>query len=235
MQKVLIIGASRGIGAACVRRFARAGAQVAFTYAASEEKALALSAETGATAIRCDAADAAAMQALPGQLPFVPDTLIYAAGIAKTSLIQDVSVAEWEHLFAVNVTGAFLMARAFLPALISMKKGSITFITSMWGEVGASCEAAYSATKGALIAFAKALAKEEGPSGIRVNCVSPGVIDTDMMACYSAEDKASLAEETPLGRLGMPDEVADTVYYLSSEEARFVSGAVVRVNGGFIT
>lgn len=234
MRKILVIGGSRGIGAACVRRFALQGDRVAFTYKSSGEKAAALAQETGTTGLQCDAGNVEEMLSLTGRLPFSPDTLIYCAGIAHTGLIQDMTPAEWDGLFDTDVRGAFLMVKAFVPRMIYAGRGSILLVSSMWGEVGASCEAAYSAAKAALIGFARALAKELGPSGIRVNCVSPGVVDTDMMACYGDGDKRALASDTPLGRLGEPDDIARCIDFLVSDNASFITGADLPVNGGYV-
>ena len=237
MKTVLITGGSRGIGEAMVRLYAEQGWRVAFTYLNSEEKALTLSRGTGALALRCDAkseADTAAMaeQVLRkfGHL----DALICNAGISYTGLLQDMTVSQWDELFAVHVRGAFLSTRAFLPGMISRQSGSILYVSSMWGQVGASCEAAYSACKAALIGLGKALAKEAGPSGVRVNCLCPGVIQTDMLREYSREDLQVLADDTPLCRLGTPQDVARAAFFLSSEDASFITGQVLGVNGGFV-
>lgn len=229
-----MIGGSRGIGAECVRRFSSLGDRVAFTYKSSTEEALSLSRATGAAALQCDAADTEGMLTLPERMSFRPDTLVYSAGIAHVGLIQDMLPEEWDRLFSVDVRGAFLAVKAFAPDMISRHGGCIVFIASMWGEAGASCEAAYSAAKAALIGFSKALARELGPSGIRVNTVSPGVVDTDMMAGFSQEDREALREDTPLGRLGVPGDVASCVDFLTSEKAAFITGDDLRVNGGFV-
>jgi len=237
MKTVLITGGSRGIGEAMVRLYAEQGWRVAFTYLNSEEKALTLSRGTGALAFRCDAkseADTAAMaeQVLRkfGHL----DALICNAGISYTGLLQDMTVSQWDELFAVHVRGAFLSTRAFLPDMISRQSGSILYVSSMWGQVGASCEAAYSACKAALIGLGKSLAKEAGPSGVRVNCICPGVIQTDMLREYSREELQVLADDTPLCRLGTPQDVARAAFFLSSEDASFITGQVLGVNGGFV-
>ena len=147
-------------------------------------------------------------------------------------LISQISPAEWDRLFAVNVKGIYNTVRAVLPAMLARQGGAVVNVSSMWGQAGASCEAAYSATKGAVLALTQALARELGPSGIRVNAVSPGVIDTEMNARLSAEDRAALAEDTPLGRIGCPEEVAQAILYLA--EAPFVTGQNLPVNGGYL-
>lgn len=237
MQTVLITGGSRGIGEAMVRLFSEKGWRVAFTYLNSEEKARALSRETGALALRCDAKSEAETEAMAAetlkQFRHL-DTLICNAGVSYTGLLQDMTAAQWDDLFAVNVRGAFLAARAFLPGMISRQSGSVLYISSMWGQVGASCEAAYSACKAALIGLGKALAKEAGPSGVRVNILCPGVIQTDMLREYSKEELLALADDTPLSRLGTPEDVARAALFLSSGEASFITGQVLGVNGGFV-
>ena len=237
MRTVLITGGSRGIGAQMVRAFSEAGWQAAFTYRASEEAAQALARETGALAWRCDArseADTAALAEEVHRRLSHLDALICNAGISWTGLIQEMPVEAWDDLFAVHVRGAFLATRAFLPGMISRKSGSILYISSMWGQVGASCEAAYSACKAALIGLGKALAQEVGPSGIRVNVLCPGVIRTDMLRGYTDADLAALREETPLGRLGTPEDVARAACFLCGPEAAFITGQVLGVNGGFV-
>ena len=237
MQTVLITGGSRGIGAAMARLFSEKGWRVAFTYLNSEEKALDLSRETGALALRCDVkseANTAAMAEQELKQFGHLDALICNAGISYTGLLQDMTVSQWDELFAVHVRGAFLATRAFLPGMISRQSGSILYISSMWGQVGASCEAAYSACKAALIGLGKAMAKEVGPSGVRVNCLCPGVIQTDMLREYSREDLQALADDTPLCRLGTPEDIARAAFFLSSKDASFITGQVLGVNGGFV-
>ena len=237
MQTVLITGGSRGIGEAMVRLFSEKGWRVAFTYLASEDKAMALSRETGALALRCDAgseAETAAMaETVTARFSHL-DALVCNAGTSYTGLLQDMTVAQWDHLFAVHVRGAFLATRAFLPGMISRQSGSILYLSSMWGQVGASCEAAYSACKASLSGLGKALAKEAGPSNVRVNVLCPGVIQTDMLREYSKEDLQSLSDDTPLCRLGTPEDVAKAAYFLSSPEASFITGQCLGVNGGFV-
>ena len=237
MRTVLITGGSRGIGAAMVRLFSAQGWRAGFTYKSSEMQARGLEEETGAEAYRCDIRNEAEVartaQHFLARFSHL-DALILNAGTSKTGLFQDLSTAEWDDLFAVHVRGSFLTARAFLPAMISEKTGSILFISSMWGQVGASCETAYSACKAALIGLSKALAKEVGPSGIRVNCLCPGVIQTDMLKEYAPDDLEALRQDTPLMRLGTPGDVAQAAYFLSDSASSFITGQVLGVNGGFV-
>lgn len=231
MKQVLVTGGSRGIGAATVRAFAQAGWAVAFFYEKSHEQARQLARETGAQAICCDVADGAAVQAAFAGLPAL-DVLVNNAGIAHYGLISQITEAEWDRLFAVNVKGIYHCVNAALPGMLHRQSGCILNVASMWGQVGASCEACYSATKGAVLALTKALAQELGPSGIRVNAVSPGVILTDMVKNVSAETLASLAEETPLEHNGSPEDIAQALLYLA--QASFVTGQNLPVNGGFV-
>ena len=219
----VVTGGSRGIGAAVVRKFAQAGHQVYFLYRSSHQQAQALCRETGAVAI----------QAAFSRIPSV-DTLICNAGIAHYGLISDISSAEWDRLFAVNVKGIYHCVRAALPHFLRNQAGNLITVSSMWGQAGASCEAAYSATKGAVIALTKSLAKELAPSGVRVNCIAPGVIQTQMLSNLSSQDLQALSEQTPLGRLGTPEEVADAMVFLASEAARFITGQVLSLDGGFL-
>lgn len=232
-RNVVITGGSRGIGAAAVARFAGAGDRVWFLYNQSDDAARALADRTGATALRADVAREAEVQAAFAQVPAV-DVLINNAGMAHYGLLDAMTTAQWERLMAVNVGGVFHCIRAALPSMLHEHRGVILNLASMWGQVGASCEAAYSASKGAVIALTKAMAKELGPSGIRVNAVSPGVVATDMVANLSPQDLAALAEETPLGRLGTPEEVAEALWFLASDQAAFITGQIVPVNGGFV-
>ena len=234
----LVTGASRGIGAAIARELSRQGYAVAVHYNRSAEKAQALAAQLpDSIAIPANMADAQAVAAMVeqtvahyGRL----DVLVNNAGIALWKLAMDTTVEEFDQLFAVNVRGAFVATRAALPHMLSGEGGSIINISSMWGQVGASCEVAYSAAKAALIGMTKALAKEMGGSGVRVNCVCPGVIATDMMSGFDEATVEELREETPLGRIGTPEDVAKTVAFLAGEGASFITGQVVGVNGGFV-
>ena len=231
MKHVLITGGSRGIGAAAVRAFCAAGYQVTFFYEKDQNSAEAISRETGASAVCCDVSDSNAVNTSIGSLAPV-DILINNAGIAHYGLISQISEAEWNRLFSVNVGGIYRCVKAVLPQMLQKQAGCILNLASMWGQVGASCEVAYSASKGAVIAMTKALAKELGPSGIRVNCVCPGVILTDMTRCVGEDTLAELAEETPLGRNGTPEDVASALLYLA--QADFVTGQLLPVNGGFV-
>ena len=231
MQTVVITGGSRGIGAAAVRTFAQRGDRVFFLYEKNHEAAASVAAETGAVPICCDVADSAQVRAAFGQIGHL-DILICNAGIVHYGLMSMMDEGTWDRLFDVNVKGIFNCVNAAMPAFLKTHQGSIVTVSSMWGQVGASCEAAYSATKGAVIALTKALAQELGPSGIRVNCVAPGVIVTDMCASVSPETMAQLSEDTPVGRNGTPEDVAKAMVYLS--DAEFITGHVLSVNGGYI-
>ena len=231
MKYALITGGSRGIGAAAVRAFCKAGYETYFFYEKNAAAAKAVAAETGARAICCDVADAEAVRKAVSQLPRI-DVLVNNAAVSHVGTIRDISEEEWDRLFAVNVKGVYHCVNAVLPGMLEMQAGCILNVASMWGEVGASCEVCYSAAKGAVIAMTKALAKELAPSHIRVNAVSPGVIDTDMNAHLSEEDLSALADETPLGRIGRPEDIADALLYLASAE--FVTGQILSVNGGFV-
>ena len=230
MATILITGGSRGIGAAAVELFAAKGHRVYFFYAASEDAAQAVAEKTGATAIRCDVSDGDSVKAAFARIPDV-DILICNAGISHFGLMSMMAESDWDRLFAVNVKGIYHCVNAAMPAFLKNQKGCIITVSSMWGRVGASCEAAYSATKGAVIALTKALAKELGPSGIRVNCVAPGVILTDMCASFDEETLDELAREAPVGRNGDPMDVAKAMEYLAT--ADFVTGHILNVDGGF--
>ena len=231
MSTVLITGGSRGIGAAAVELFAARGDRVSFLYEKNHEAAAAVAQKTGATAICCDVSDAAAVKAAFRQIGSV-DILICNAGIVHYGLMSMMEETQWDRIFDVNVKGIFHCVNAAMPGFLQKQSGCIITVSSMWGQVGASCEAAYSATKGAVIALTKALAKELGPSGIRVNCVAPGVILTDMCSNVDPEVMEELAQESMVGRNGTPMDVAKAMEYLA--DADFVTGQVLPVNGGLV-
>ena len=241
-RTAIVTGASRGIGAAIAALLSRNGYSVCVNYHRSPERARevvsAICRQGGqAFCLGADVSDSAQVDALVSEAESrygKIDLLVNNAAIASQKLFTDISEEEWDRLFAVDVKGAFLCSRAVLPSMISRKSGCIVNISSIWGLCGASCEVHYSAAKAALIGMTKALAQEVGPSGIRVNCVAPGVIDTEMNVQLSGEDLAALAEETPLGRIGTPAEVARTIAFLASEEASFLTGQVVSPNGGLV-
>lgn len=231
MADVVITGGSRGIGAAAAALFAAQGDRVTFFYAHNQDAAAAVSAATGARAIQCDVADRQAVQAAFDSIGNV-DILICNAGISHYGLLQDVSEAEWDRLFAVNVKGMYHCINAATPSFLRKQSGCIITVSSMWGQVGASCEAAYAATKGAVIALTKSMAKELGPSGVQVNCIAPGLIETDMCASLGEDVLQGMAEETPLGRNGKAEDVAKAMLAIS--RTPFVTGQVLGVNGGYI-
>ena len=239
MKTVVITGGVRGIGRAAALMFAERGYAVAACYEKNGAAADALSAalrETGVPFLvsRADVSDASAVGAFvaaASRLTGKVDVLVNNAGISSFGLFQELKEDAFDRLFAVNCKGAYLAAREVLPGMISRREGSIVNVSSVWGITGASCEAAYSASKAWLIGLTRALAKEAGPSGVRVNCACPGVIDTDMNAHLGAADRAALAEETPLGRIGTPEDAARTIVYLAEEP--FVTGQVVAADGGF--
>lgn len=231
MNHVVITGGSRGIGAAAVELFAARGDRVYFLYEKNHAAAKAVAEKTGATPICCDVADSGAVLRAFASIPDV-DILVCNAGIMYFGLLQQMPEAAWNRLFAVNVGGVYHCVNAAMPSFLRKHRGSVVTVSSMWGQVGASCEAAYSATKGAVIALTKALAKELGPSGVRVNCVAPGVILTDMCANVAPEILSEMAEEAPVGRNGTPMDVAKAVANLA--DAEFVTGQVLGVNGGYV-
>lgn len=231
MATVVVTGGSRGIGAATVAQFAQRGDRVFFIYEKNHEAAAAVAEKTGATPICCDVADGEAVKNAFAGISNV-DILVCNAGICHYGLMSQMEESQWDRLFDVNVKGIFHCVNAAMPAFLRKHSGSIVTVASMWGQVGSSCEAGYSATKGAVIALTKALAQELGPSGIRVNCVSPGVILTDMCANVDSSVLDGLASETPVGRNGQPEDVAAAIEYLANAE--FVTGQVLPVNGGFV-
>ena len=243
MRNVFLTGGSRGIGAAAVLALARAGYNVAFTYHAHPEAAEAVAAQARALSpagtflpICADAGDSAQVCAAVAQAEEALGSLqvlVCNAGIAEQKLFQNITDADWMRMLDVNLMGTVRTIRAVLPEMLHNHKGSIVTVSSMWGECGASCESHYSASKAAIIGLSKSLAQELGPSNIRVNCIAPGVIDTDMNAMHSADTMQELADQTPLGRVGAAAEVADSILYLCSDKSSFITGQVLGVTGGF--
>ena len=229
-QKVLITGASRGIGFAMAKRFAEAGYAV-YALWHNQKEQLATIGALDITPVHGDVADAASVAAVRDAVGAV-DILVNNAAISRFGLITDLSEAEWDEMMAVNLKSVFLLSRAFLPDMIRRQSGRIINVSSIFGAVGGSCEVAYSAAKAGVIGFTKALAKEVGPSGIQVNCIAPGVIDTAMNARLSAEDLAALRDETPLGRLGTPEDVANLALFLAAD--KFITGEVLHIGGGYL-
>lgn len=241
-KAALITGGSRGIGAACARLFARQGYGVGIVCRKAKDQAEALAEELAALGVPvkvyvCDVAQREQVQAMTaaflrefGRI----DVLVCNAGIARQELFTDITEASWREVMGVDLDGVFYCAQAVLPDMLHRKAGKIITLSSMWGQVGASCEVAYSTAKAGVIGLTKALAKELGPSGITVNCVAPGVIDTEMNGNLSQDIKDELAEETPLERLGTPEDVAQAVWFLASSAGDFFTGQVLAPNGGLI-
>lgn len=236
MKNVLISGGANGIGACCVREFCMAGYNTAFIYKNDDASAERLSSEYGAIAIKADLSCSDSVQtavdSVKEKLGDV-DILVNNVGVSYVGLITDMSDREWERILDTNLSSAFFLSRAFVPSMIRKKQGRVINIGSVWGRCGASCEVAYSATKSALRGFSMALAKELGPSGITVNCIEPGVIQTRMNSCFGQEDIDVLVEETPLCRLGQPEDVANLVLFIASDKASFITGQCIGVDGGF--
>ena len=237
MKTVLITGGSRGIGRAMVELFSKEGYSVAFTYKNSENEAKSLAEATGAIAIRADSASQAdVISAVDKTLEHFGniDCLINNAGVSSFSLFTDLTLEDWNEHLAVNLTGAFLYSKAVIPHMVAKKQGRIINITSMWGITGSSCEVHYSTAKAGLIGMTKALAKELGPSGITVNAIAPGLIDTDMNSSLTEDDIKAIEDETPLMRIGRADEVASTALFLAGDGAAFITGEVVNISGGYL-
>lgn len=237
MKTVLITGGSRGIGRAMVELFSKEGYSVAFTYKNSENEAKSLAEATGALAIRADSASEEdvlrAVKLAEEHLGGI-GCLINNAGVSSFSLFTDLTLEDWNRFISVNLTGAFLYSKAVITGMVHRKSGSIINISSMWGIVGSSCEVHYSTTKAALIGMTKALAKELGPSGIRVNAIAPGVIATDMNRALGEEDIAVLKDETPLMKIGSPLDVAKAALFLAGDGADFITGEVMNISGGYV-
>ena len=233
MKTALITGGSRGIGRACAQALAEDGYRVVINYVQSKAQAEQLAQQLGGMAVRADVSDphqVAEMVQICGGV----DALVCCAGVSVIKLFQDTTTEDWARILGINLGGAINCIQAVIPHMLREKSGSILTVSSIWGQTGASCEVAYSTSKAGLIGLTKSLAKELGPSGIRVNCVCPGVIDTDMNAGLSRQTLSELAEETPIGRLGTPEEVAEAVRFLVSDRAGFITGQILGVNGGLL-
>lgn len=241
-ETVLITGSSRGIGRAAAILFAERGYRVVINYFQSEEAALSLSRQLNekgcrTLALHCDVSDRDQVRRMVEETEkaFGPiDILVNNAGIAEMKLFTDITPEYWERIFAVNVNGIFHCCQAVVPSMVSRKSGRIINISSIWGMVGASCETHYSATKGAILAFTKALAKELGPSGIRVNAIAPGAVYTDMIAGLDPQILEQVKAETPLGVIGSPEEIAETIFFAASQNAALFTGQVLSPNGGLV-
>ena len=241
-ETVIVTGASRGIGKACALAFGKSGANVIINYTRSKEKAEELCEEISKLGGRAlpFCADVADRKAVDEMIAFAHSnfgsisTLVNNAGIAEQIMFCDITEEKWDRMFAVDVKGVYNCIQAALPDMIHNKSGRIINISSMWGITGASCEVHYSAAKAAVIGMTKALAKELGPSGITVNAIAPGVISTEMNGNISEEIMSELKEETPIGRIGTPEDIAETALFLASPKASFITGEVISVNGGFV-
>ena len=239
---VIVTGASRGIGKACALAFGKSGADVIVNYTRSKEKAEEVCEEISKFGGRAlpFCADVADRKAVDEMIAFAHSnfgsvsTLVNNAGIAEQIMFCDITEEKWDRMFAVDVKGVYNCIQAALPDMIHNKSGRIINISSMWGITGASCEVHYSAAKAAVIGMTKALAKELGPSGITVNVIAPGVISTEMNGNISEEIMSELKEETPIGRIGTPEDIAETALFLASPKASFITGEVISVNGGFV-
>jgi 3-oxoacyl-[acyl-carrier protein] reductase len=233
MPHLLISGGTRGIGRATAGLFASRGYKVSSLSRLGKPD----DAFEGVDYYSCDVKDPESVSLAVSDAIHTNgavDVLISNAGIAHSGLAQDMSYSDYRDIIDTNFGGLFNLTNAVIPDMVSRKSGVILAVSSMWGQTGASCEALYSASKGAVDSYIKALAKELGPSGIRVNAVSPGAIETDMMSCFSEEDKRVISKDTPEGRLGSPEEVAEVLYFLQSDKASFITGQIVGVNGGYL-
>lgn len=236
MKNAVITGGTRGIGLACARKFAENGYNVTVIYKSSDEAANRLKSEYGISAVKCDVSDPNKVKEAFRHIREYSgstDILVNNAGISYFGLLSDMTDSEWKNLIDTNLSSCFYTCREVIPGMVSAKSGRIINIGSVWGKLGASCEAAYSAAKAGISGLTMALSKELGPSGITVNCVLPGVIETDMNSNLSEDALKELAENTPLMRLGTPDDVAETVLFLASEKASFITGELIGVGGGF--
>lgn len=240
MKNIFIAGASGAIGSACCKAFLDKGYRVTATYNKGDDRASELMAYAPEGLLKFVKADITSsedvMRAFSEGIEFMGDidTVVNCAGISFSGIIQDTDDKTLSRLVDINIKGAFYVCREAIGHMIGNQSGSIVNISSMWGEVGASCEVAYSMTKSAIIGLTKALAKEVGPSGIRVNCVTPGLIESKMNSCYTSEELATIVEETPLMRMGIGDDVAKAVLYLADSTSSFVTGQILGVNGGYV-
>lgn len=235
-RTALVTGGARGIGKAIVEELTREGCAVAFSYLTSKSKAQELSTKTGAFAFMADLREEDQVNKLVSSVISAfghLDDMVINAGVSYWGLTQEMSVKDWDEVMSVNLRSAFLTARAVIPHLITRQRGSLLFVSSIWGLHGAACEAAYSSSKAGLIALTQALAAETGPSGIRVNAIAPGVIETDMLRDFTKPELDDLAGRCPLGRLGKPEEVAKAACFLLSDQASYITGQVLAVDGGF--
>ncbi len=237
MKKVLITGGTRGIGYECVRIFAEAGYDTAVVYRSDDESAERLNAKFGTVCYKCDLCNVSAaektVEKILSDFPEGFDVLVNNAGISQRKMMCDITNEDWDRMMAVSLTVPFLLIKKFSPFMIRRGEGRIVNVSSVWGEHGASCEVHYSAAKAGLIGLTKAAAKELAPSGVLVNCVCPGVIDTEMNSELTPEDREALCEEIPLGRFGTADEVAKCVFFLAEISSSYLSGQVISPNGGF--
>ncbi|MDE6780672.1 MAG: 3-oxoacyl-ACP reductase FabG [Ruminococcus sp.] len=232
MKTAIVTGSTGGIGQAICRKLSEDGYYVIINYLHSEEKARQLAGEISGEALKFDVTDADEVEKVSRHIK--ADLLVNNAGISEIDLFTGISREKSRRIMDINLNGTLNCSRMFLPSMIHEKKGCIINVSSMWGEVGASCEVDYSASKAGIIGFTKALAKEVAPSGIRVNCVSPGFIMTEMNSRFTAEELDSIREEIPLGFFGRPEHVADTVSFLASDRAEYITGQVISVNGGMV-
>lgn len=236
-KTALITGASRGIGAAIALKLAKEGFFTYINYCKNSDLAEKVAEQTGGMAVMADVSNKKQVDEMVGNIVQHTggiDVLVNNAGISVSGLFTDITEEEEQRLWKINVGGVFNCTKAVLPYMINKKYGKIINISSMWGQVGASCEVHYSASKAAIIGFTKALAKELGPSGINVNCIAPGVIMTDMNSCHSADTMEALREETPVMRLGTAEDVAQAAAFFASDQSSFITGQILGVNGGLV-
>lgn len=233
MKTALVTGGTGGIGQALCRRLAAEGYFVYINYLRAEEKALSLAEEISGEALKFDVSSPDEVRAAIAAIT-PPDLLVNNAGVSEVGLFTSLSDERAASLLAVDLSGTMNCSRAVLPEMIRRKSGNIINISSMWGQVGASCEVDYSAAKAGIIGFTKALAKEVAPSGIRVNCIAPGFIMTEMNSRYSEEDLALIREDIPLGIFGEPRHIADAAAFLASAQSEYITGQVLAVNGGMV-